>query len=1132
MKSFFTDFRNFLLAGSYSAFVTLSICFISIQSISAQSIYQGEQVISIDVSNSSIENVLSIIEKESSYRFMYKSDLKDLQHNVSIKMKAADIKLILNQLFVNTNLTYTMMENNLIIISELTKSSVKNSLADDDRIITGKVTGDGGTPLAGVSVLIKGSDKGATTDNNGNYSINVSDSDVLVFSYVGYETKEVSVSGKLTLDVTLTAKKEDLAQVVVIGYGTQRKIDVTGSVGQVKGSELVKQPVLTATQAIQGKVTGVQVVSSGQPGSSPQVIIRGAGSVLGGANPLFVVDGLVLPPGDDISNINTADIVSVDVLKDASSSAIYGARAANGVILVTTRQGQGKMKVNYNVNVGINQAAYVVPMADADQYLNYVQATTGLPVNSTGYSTNWYKQVLRNAFYQDHNVSVSGSNEKNKYFFTGSYLDDEGIIIASNYKRFTFRLNNEFTPNSIIKIGTTASFANANALNVPIATTAPTANPIIINPFIAAITEDAYRAAPTVPSIINGKYGNTSQYQNVGNPILDAYNAHDVSNTNKVQGIGYIEIKPISTITLKSSFGAELNFFDETKYTYQHPNDTTFFNVNGGSQGASRSTLDITNIKFYDWSWDNTINYNKTFGKSKINLLAGTTAEKYYSTGFTGTRYGVPPIESEWYLQNGDPNSAPPPNSAALNKITRVSYLGRFFYSYEDKYLLTGTFRADASSVFGVNNRWGYFPGISGGWVISKEKFMDDQHIFQYLKLRAGWGELGNSNIPSDAAFTTVYSGVGYFFNSGNTGNGAATGSIVPQIKDQNIKWEITQEADIGLEYSILKGKLTGELDLYDKKVNNALILVYVPGTFGSQSNPSSNLTPGYVLTNAASIDNKGFEFSAHWNDKINSNVSYSIGANVSMNKNKVISLNGGVPFFDENINGTFITETKTGYPIGAFFVRQVIGVFQNQDQIDNYKDATGRVLQPGAQPGDFIYKYKTDGTLDTAYAGSYQPKLYLGLNGSINYKAFDFSIDIYSNLGNQVYNGKQQLRVAATDNVEASVAGSFWTQQNGSNSQPRANEGNLPASTYFIASGSFVRINNITIGYSIPENRLSKQKVISSCRIFLNAQNPVTLKKYGGFTSELPGGPTNSGVEISTYPTVRTFAVGANVGF
>jgi TonB-dependent starch-binding outer membrane protein SusC len=1065
----------------------------------------GQSAVSLTLNRVEINKALSNIEKQGVYRFLYNSRLPDLQKQVSIDVNNASIGDVLAKLFLGTDLTYKTLDNNLIVV-------LSNTMELQDIQVTGKITGESGEALSGVSVRLKEGGRGTETDNEGNFKFTVPEKGTLIISYVGYQSQEVQVNSQSVINIKLTQSTRNLDQVVVVGYGSQRKIDVTGSVAHVKGDELIKQPVLTATQALQGKVAGVQVISSGDPGTAPQVIIRGTGSILAGANPLYIVDGIWT---DDITNINTADILSVDILKDASACSIYGVRGANGVVLISTKQGSGKMKLSYTGNFGMVQAAHVVPMADAAEYINYRQQTLGLPVNATGYSTNWYDEVLRNAFYQNHALSVSGGNSQDKYAVSAGYLSTEGIIIFNNYTRYTVRMNNEFSPTSFLKIGTTASFANQAEQNVPTST----------------ITQDAYRAAPLIPAMVNGKFGNTSQYQNVGNPVLDAQNTNDLSHNNRFQGNVWVEVKPIKSIAIRSTFNDEINFYDDRQYTYQHPNDTTFFNVNGGSQGATRSTLNVSNAKYYHWVWSNTINFNKEFGNSKINVLVGTEAQKYNNTGTSASRYSVPPIPSEWYLQSGDANYQF--NGSSVIEYTTNSYLGRIFYSYNDKYLLTANFRADGSSVFAPQNRWGYFPGVSAGWIISKEDFMDHQHVFQFLKLKASWGELGNSNIAPDASVQTVLSNIPYFFNSGNTASGSTTGSIVPQIKDLNLKWEITKESDIGLEYSVLNSRLTGELDVYDKMVSNALIYVQVPGTFGSQANPNSTITPGDVLTNAATIDNKGLEFSARWHDNINKNLSYFVGANVTFNRNRVVNLNGGLPYFDGNINGYFTTETKAGYPIGSFFMRKVIGVFQNQTQIDNYKDKNGNLLQPGAQPGNFIYQFNADGQLDTAYAGSYQPKVYFGLSGGVTYKNFDFSLDIFSNIGNEVYNGKLQARVVASDNIEKSVATSYWTSANGSNSQPSPNGGNLPASTYFIASGSYVRINNITIGYTLKDKTISKQHVITGCRIFLNAQNPVTWKKFDGFSSELPGSSvTNAGIELGTYPTTRTFAGGINITF
>jgi len=1085
--------------------LTVVLVLVGVLQVSAT--VNGQTKVSLTLSQVEIGKVLSHIEKQTSYRFLYNNALKGIQQKISIDVRDAGINDVLNTIFTGTDLTYKLLENNLIVVL-----SASQPLPQDIQV-TGKITGENGEPLPGVSITLVGSDRGTATDSSGNFTITIPTGGTLRITYIGYLTQDIKINNQTQLTIQLKPAGNQLNEVIVVGYGTQKKIDVTGSVGHVNGTELAKQPVLTATQAIQGKVAGVQVISSGQPGSLPQVIIRGAGSILAGANPLYIVDGIWT---DDITNINNADILSVDVLKDASACSIYGVRGANGVILITTRQGSGKIKFNYSGNFGITQAAYVVPMANGQQYLNYEENTTFLPVANTGYNTNWYNQVLRNAFYQNHTASISGSSKENKFALSAGYLSNNGIIIFNSYSRYTIRLNNEFTPTSFLKIGTTASFASQASQNVPTAT----------------ITEDAYRASPLVPAMVNGKFGNTSQYQNVGNPVLDAQNTNDLSHNNRIQGNGYVAIKPISFLELRSTFGDEVNFYDDRAYTYQHNNDTSFFTTNGGTQGATQSTLAISNTKYYHWVWSNTINFDKSFGASKITVLAGTEAQKYYNVGSTASRYDVPASPNEWFLQDGNGNYQF--NNSSVTEYTTESYLGRLFYSYDGRFLFTGNFRADASSVFSSENRWGYFPGVSAGWVISKENFMRGQNFVQFLKLKASWGELGNSNIPADASGITVVPNLPYFYNSGNTGgtSGATTGSIVAQIKDLNLKWEITKEADIGLEYGLLKDRLSGELDVYDKKVTNALIYVQVPGTFGSQADPNSTIASGDVLTNAASIDNKGLEFSVRWHDNITSKLSYFIGGNASFNRNRVVSLNGGLPFFDGNVNGYFTTETKPGYPIGAFFMRQATGIFQSQAQINGYVDKNGTQLQPSATPGSFIYKYNSSGALDTAYAGAYLPKAYFGFSGGMSYGAFDFSIDLYSNVGNQVYNGKLQARVVATDNIERSVATSYWTTENHSNTQPAPNAGNLPASTYFIASGTFFRINNIMVGYTVPPKALNRQKVFTSCRVFLNAQNPVTYKKYGGFSSELPGSaPTNAGIELGTYPTIRTFAAGLNLG-
>ncbi|MER0438794.1 TonB-dependent receptor [Emticicia sp. W12TSBA100-4] len=971
--------------------------------------------------------------------------------------------------------------------------------------ITGKVidakTQEG---VPGASIKVKNLNTGAISDFEGNFSINAEKNAVLVVSFIGYSTKEVIVNGQERLTIGLEESSNELEQVVVVGYGAQRKVDVTGATSSVKGEDLMKQPVMTPTQAIQGRVAGVQIISSGRPGSSPNIRIRGTGTALAGTATLFVVDGVLT---DDISNINTSDITNIDILKDASSTAIYGARGANGVVIISTKKGSsGKISVNYNNSIGVRSVANMVKMANATEYANYVSAASGQVVQAGNISTDWYSQILRNAFMQNHNLSISGGSEKSKNYLSLGYMADEGIVIKNNFKRFTARLNNDFILHEKLKTGISTSLANSRDQNVNLGTA----------------YNNAYRAAPIIEAVQDGKYGNTSLYQNVGNAVLDINNNDDYAVINRLQSSAYLEFNPIKALTFKSSIGGDLNFRNSRVYNYQFNNDQTTFLTAGGNQRNPNSNLSSTTENFFRWVWDNTVSYNKQFGQHTVTLLAGTTAEAYSISKFSAFRRDVPAASNLWYINTGNANTST--NSGEGDKWSRNSYISRLNYNFNDKYLLTATMRADGSSRFPLNNRWGYFPSFGAGWVLSNENFLKNQNVFQTLKLRASWGRVGNDRIDSDGYIVTVEPNLAYAFGGGT----ATLGSAITQIKDPNLKWETTEEADLGLEFSALNGKLQGEFGFYDKKSRNLLINVKVPSVTGDKD--------GVVLTNAASIKNTGFETALNWRDKINESISYRVGANITFNKNSVIGLNGGQPILDGGVGASaYTTKTDNFQPVGSFYVLQVLGVFQTDDEISSYKNANGQIIQPSASAGDFKYQdTNDDGKIDDAdrvFVGSYQPKAFFGLNFGFTYKNFDLSVDAYGNFGNKVYNGKKAFRQGLLDNVEASMAYGRWSRGSGINDEPAANAGNLPASTYFIESGDFIRINNIALSYNISNNLLNKIK-LSSARVFVTAQNFFTFKKYSGFTPELPGDPTRSGIELNAYPTTKTLAVGINVGF
>jgi TonB-linked SusC/RagA family outer membrane protein len=864
---------------------------------------------------------------------------------------------------------------------------------------------------------------------------------------------------------------------------------------------------MTATQALQGKVAGVQIMASGKPGSSPNVRVRGTGTALAGTTALFVVDGVLT---DDISNINTSDIVSMDVLKDASSTAIYGARGANGVIIITTKNGQsGATKINYNNFIGMRSAAHIVQMANAEEYANYAASASGQDIVAVpGISTDWYREILRNAFTQNHNLSISGGTDKMSHFLGFGYLDEDGIVLNNNFKRLNVRANLDYKLYSFLNVGINSSYTTTNEKDVDLGTA----------------YNNAYRAAPIIPGKVGTRYGNTSQYQNVGNAILDLNDNDNRNIQNRMQASGYVELLPFQGLKFKSMLGLDRNNFNGRSYNYQFLNDEVTFLTAGGNQRNIQSSLNINNVYSFRWVWDNIATYEKVFDKHRFTLLAGTTAESFNANGFSASRKDVPKDKNLWYLGTGDANTSV--NDGGGDAWARNSYMGRLNYAFNDKYLFTGTLRRDGSSRIAKANRWGTFPSIGFGWILSNEDFLKDVKDIETLKLRASWGKVGNDRVPSDAFVQTVTPNLAYPFGGGV----AVPGSAITQIKDPNLKWETTEEYDLGVDYALWNGKLYGEMGFYTKTTRDLLINVKIPATVGDED--------GVILTNAASIRNTGFEAAINWRETISKDWSYRIGVNVTLNRNEVVGLNGGEPILDGGVGGAQIYTTKTdnGHPIGSFYVFQVLGVFQDAAEINNYTTTDGKVIQPNASPGDFKYlDANKDGVIDDKdriFIGSYQPKAYFGFNGQVSYSAFDLSFDIYGNVGNYVYNGKKALRLSGLDNVEQALAYDRWTPGSGIQNEPKANSGYLPASTYYVESGNFVRLNNVTLTYNLPQS-LSDKIRIGQARVFVTGQNLLTLKKFTGFSSELSdNSPTRAGIELNAYPTTKTLAVGVNITF
>lgn len=1054
--------------------------------------------ISLDVKKTEMRKVLDVIERSGFCRFLYNNDLEDIREKVSLNVKDAGISDVMNLLLVKTRLLYQVMNDNLIVIKEDPNAPV-------EVVVRGKVTGEGGLPLSGASVQIKGTTTGTSTNNEGNFSITAPDANVtLVISSVGYDMQEIALSGRTEINVALAVSTKAMDAVVVIGYGTSRKRDLTGAVAKIKGEEITKQPIQNAAQALQGKIAGVQIIATGQPNSSPQVRIRGTGSALAGANPLYVVDGALT---DDIRNINTNDIVSMEVLKDASAS-IYGVRAANGVIIISTRKGRpGETRVRYDGYASYREATNVVKMANRDQYISYLSliaptVNVNNPPLTSDSTTFWYDKVLRSAPQMNHNISLAGGSDKVTFFVSGGFIQEDGIVTTNDFKRYTFRANTDINISRKFKFGTQLAFSRGDEKAVELGDT----------------YRSVYRASPIVPAKVGNRFGNTSGFGNVGNPLLIMNTRDQRILTNRFLGTAFLEFNPVKWLKLKSAFNADMSYSNDRTFLYAFRTDTNTYITTGGNQRRDNSQLSLTESRFVRWILDNTATFDKTFNKHSLTVLAGTVTEKFNSNFISGSRIDVPAIRDQWYLNLGIPDRQSLNNSGG-DLQARQSFVGRLSYGFDRKYLFSASIRADGSSKF--SDKWGYFPTVGLAWVVSDEKFMSGIKFLDYLKIRGNWGRVGNDNIESAAYILTASVNIPYFYN-----NAISLGTVIQDIKDQKLKWEIGEQTDIGFEFAALKNRLTGEVDYYDKKTLDALAFKIIPAIFGDPDNQ--------YLTNVASFTNKGAEISLNWADKLGKDFSYSVGGNITFNKNKLLGLNGGQALLAGSVGQQgLVTRTDNGHEVGSFYVLKAIGVFQNQPEIDA-SPVYG--VRANVKPGDLKYEdISKDGVIDLnndrVYAGSYQPKLYYGFNLGVNFKGFDFSTDFYGNAGNKIYNGKRAFRFENTDNIEAAYADARWTATNPSNTDPRLINAATPASTWFIESGNFIRMNNLTLGYTLPKSILQKIK-FQNCRFYITAQNLFTAKKFSGFSPEIPGGPLDSGIELNTYPTTRTVAFGLNLGF
>ncbi|MEZ4898767.1 MAG: TonB-dependent receptor [Saprospiraceae bacterium] len=972
------------------------------------------------------------------------------------------------------------------------------------RTVAGTVTDATGQTLIGVNILLKGTNQGVATDIDGTYSINVPNDDaILVFSYTGFKDKEVAVGNQTTLDVVLNEDVELIDEVVVIGYGTQKKSDLTGAISTIKSDEVKRIPSANVEQILQGKVAGVQVTPiSGRPGAGAVVRIRGVGT-LNDASPLYVVDGMLL---DDISFLNPNDISSIEVLKDASATAIYGSRGANGVVIISTTRGANhQARFNVSTYYASQEVVKQIDMVNGAQFAtlaNEVATNEGrkpLFANPDAYGegTNWQDVIFQTAPIQNYQVSANGGNENVIYNISVNHFNQDGIVRGSAYERTTVRVNNEYTLRKNLKVGHNISIVSSK------------------NDFEASVIGMAYQAEPIIPVFDSlGNFADATVRIPVGNAEASIFYNYNKGTGLRTVGNTYLEAGLFKYFTFKSNFGLDIQQYRSKRYT-------PVFEVSPTSlQRNEQSSLSVNTNRSNSWLWENTLSYYRDWGNHRLNVLGGITTQEFVAENLGGSRINFPGDTPEFYYLNaGETDGQTNYNSAY--EWAMLSYLGRINYTFKDRYLLTASFRADGSSRFGKNNRYGYFPSFAVGWNITNESFMSSIPLLSRLKLRASWGQIGNDKIGAYAGRPTVTSNlIAVFGRNEQIQNGA---SIV-SLANPDIRWEETTQSNAGFEFGMLDNRLQGNIDYYVRTTNDILVNVPIPEYIGADASP---------IINAAKVRNQGVDFNVSWRET-RGKFDYSLTVLGSTVQNEVLALGEGQEEIfggGLGVGGLLGTRTVVGLPIGAFYGYKVDGLYQNESDLESYP------VQGSEVPGDVRFvDTNNDGVITTAdrtYIGSPIPTFIYGFNLNAGYAGFDVALDFNGQYGNKIINAKKMARFG-TYNFEASYL-DRWTGEGTSNSEPRVTNGghNYEFSERFIEDGSFIRMRTVQLGYTLPEAVAERIK-FSNIRVYASGTNLLTWTKFSGYTPEITNAASiiSVGIDMGVYPIAKVITVGVDASF
>jgi TonB-linked SusC/RagA family outer membrane protein len=1015
------------------------------------------------------------------------------------------------------------------VASPAAKATATRWSAVADTPISGTVLDEKGTGLPGVTVVLKGTSLGASTDESGRFTLRIPDGTAdatLVISSVGYNRQEVPVGQQTTLTVRLTASAQALDEAVVIGYGSQEKRTVTNAVTTVQGAELSKLTVSDVGSALQGKAAGVTVTSAGsEPGSQPQILIRGI-STINGNSPLYVVDGL---PVNDINYLNPKDVATLTVLKDAASAAIYGSRAANGVVLITTKAGtQGAPVITVDATTGVSRPTRLPSMASASEYariMNLAATNSGnQPVyaNPDQYTqtTNWWDQIAQRGITQNYSLGLSGGSDKVVYSTGLSYYKERGLVRGTDFDRLSLRVKTQYQAAKRLKVGQdlNISMTNQSYLNS------------------GSLFRDAFNDDPITSPRVAGTSGNPYDYYgasptDIGNPLATVERNDDKRNQYFLVGNVYANYEFIPGLIAETRFGTNTNFYERNAFS-------PFYTIDANERNQVNSVTSEHNVNLY-WNNTNTLTYTKSLGDHNFTALAAATFEKFSNRPLAGSGQAIP---------SNDPSLRyPDAATTAFNATGRTyentiaSLIGRVTYDYKGRYLLSASVRRDGASVFPTNNRYGTFPSLSVGWLVTDEEFMKSFETMNFLKVRASWGRVGNQNISNltNAAYTGTFAKTYYVTGDDRTTQVAVIQSNVP---NPNVKWETVEDYDLGIDLGFFSNKLTATFDVFRRNTTDMLMFQAIPGHAGYGYNSP--------VTNIGSMKTNGLDFTVGYAEA-KGDFTYGLSVNATRAISKIDKLANGQALYSGNtpIFGR-PSKTEEGGYVGAFYGYQNTGIFQNQGEIDAYRSASGTLIQPGAKPGDFRFEdLNGDGVInadDQKFIGNPTPAMTFGVNLNLGYKGFDLQASLVGSLGNDVVNANKGWWYSGSYNYNkiSGLENTAWHGEGTSNTVPRitANDNNQNLtrfSNFYVEDGSYARVRNLQLGYTF-RKEVSSALHMASLRLYVSGQNLFTFTKYSGLDPEIGYGRSytdassalNRGVDLGNYPTNRTYLVGANIAF